>query len=722
MATALVMGIVPLSVAATETSVFDTSVATNKVAASLYGKTFADADGVRDLGLAAISPLVSDDTISGAVAIPATPFAGALSFTSDPTDVYTVALTGGTRLTVVLTGEAQLSCDAYLYEPYTTDANASYAMAGTLGDGYPKKLTFDVPSGADGNYHLAIDAAAGTGLYNIAWSTCPVPSGPDDSIPGIVPSSNSFGDTLDCTTDSDDVFRLSLAEGKRLQVALTGAAGTDFDLYLYAPGSTSVGLDLPIGGSAGNASSEAFLYDVPSGGAGTYYLVAHAATGDGAYTLDWSVTDVPVGTWQTRSSAVPFSVMTGSVQGFLNLLTNANDVYSVVLTAGDRFDVTLSGGADTDFDLYIYSPTGAPVAWSNDLAYPERAVLDATTPGTYYIEARAFSGSGAYSLQYATSRTPVWIATSRLAGDDRYKTAVKLSQSAYADDACATVVMATGEDFPDALSASGLAGAYGSPILLTRKSGVSSEVFAELKRLGARKVVLIGGTPTLPTPIATSLTKAGYTVARVAGVNRYATSAAVASEISRLKGSTFAKKAFVARGDLFADALALSPFAYRQGYPVLLTRTENLAPECSAAITSLSISEVYIAGSTSAVSAAVMKSLNALPPVTMPVVRLAGANRYATAVAIAEYGIDFWWGTASYAGIATGTNFPDALGGGAVTGSKGGVMLLTDPKTLSSPTSAFLKSNARDVKSSQIYGGISAVSDDVRSQVDGVLK
>jgi putative cell wall-binding protein len=719
---ALVMGIAPLSFAASETRVFDASVATNKVAASLYTKVFADADGVGDFGSLGVSLLGADDTISGAVAIPATPFVGALDFASDPTDVYTVALTGGTRFTVVLTGDAQLSCDAYLYEPFTTDANASYAMAGTLGDGYPKKLTYDVPAGEGGDYHLAIDAVAGAGSYTIAWATCPVPSGPDDNIPGVVPASNTLNGDLDCTTDSDDVFQLTLAEGKRLQVTLTGAVGTDFDLYLYGPTSTNIGLDLPIGGSAGKTSAEAFLFDVPAGAAGTYYLVAHAATGAGAYTLDWAVTDVPAGTWQTRSSAVPFSFMTGSVQGSLNLFTNANDVYSVVLTAGDRFDATLSGDANTDFDLYIYGPTGAPVAWSNDSAYPERAVLDATAPGTYYVEVRAFSGAGEYTLQYATSLTPAWTATDRLAGDDRYKTAVKLSQSCYADNACGTVVMATGEDFPDALSASGLAGAYCSPILLTRKSGVSSEVLAELSRLGARKVVLIGGTPTLPAAIADSLTKAGYSVSRVAGVNRYATSAAVATEIARLKGSAFAKKAFVARGDLFADALALSPFAYSQGYPVLLTRTDKLAPECSNVITSLGISEVYIAGSTSAVSASVMSSLNAIPAVTSPVVRLAGADRYATAVAVAEYGIDFWWGSASYVGIATGTNFPDALGGGAVTGSNGGVMLLTNPKSLSAPTELFLKGSARDVKRAEIYGSSLAVSESVRSQVDDCMK
>ncbi len=95
-------------------------------------------------GLGSVSLLDADDTISGAIPLPASPVAGTLDAGSDPTDVYSVTLAAGERLRVVLTGSALLNADAYLYDPTVTDENVSYAVVGTLGDGFPKMLRYDV--------------------------------------------------------------------------------------------------------------------------------------------------------------------------------------------------------------------------------------------------------------------------------------------------------------------------------------------------------------------------------------------------------------------------------------------------------------------------------------------------------------------------------------------------------------------------------------------------
>ena len=55
---------------------------------------------------------------------------------------------------------------------------------------------------------------------------------------------------------------------------------------------------------------------------------------------------------------------------------------------------------------------------------------------------------------------------SALRGIDRYETALAVSRHAFTPGVGA-VVLATGEDFPDALSAAPLAAAYGGPVLLT---------------------------------------------------------------------------------------------------------------------------------------------------------------------------------------------------------------------------------------------------------------
>lgn len=689
----------------------------SKSALSLYSKPLASSE------LPQLRPLDADDLISGAVALPASPAGGSLNFATDKTDAYTVALTPGTRFTLVLTGADALNADAYLYDPFVTDADASAALVGTLGDAYPKKFTFDVPAGLGGDYHLVLDAASGSGAYTVTWSAFTIPSGPDDDIPGVVPAASPFAGSLAEATDVDDVFAVAIGEGDRLQATLSGPAGTDFDLHLYAPDATSLGSALPITGSAGSTSSESFVFDVPAGDAGVYYLAVHSANGSGAYTLDWSVDDVPAGAWETAAAATPLATSSGSVNGTLDRLTDANDYRSRVLAAGDHLEISLSADAGTDFDVYVYGPgSSEAIAWSNGSKYPERVSLDVTTAGTYYIEVVSFSGSGAYTLTYVTSRTQVWSTTDRLAGDNRFQTAVALSADAFAAGSCDTVVLATGENFPDALSAAGLAGVYDSPILLTKKTSVPAEVLGELARLGATKVVIVGGPPAVGPEVVTALRNAHYSVSRIDGLNRYSTSAAVAREIARLKGSSFARAAFVARGDVFADALALAPFSYSQGYPVLLTRSDALVSECSGVIGSLGVSEVFIAGSKTAVSDGVMSSLNALPSVVSPVVRLAGTNRYETAAAIAEYGVDFWWGSAAYVGVATGLNFPDALGGGAVCGSQGGVMLLTAPATLSKPASDFIKAHAADVLKTEVYGGKTVVYDVVKTQINALLQ
>lgn len=58
--------------------------------------------------------------------------------------------------------------------------------------------------------------------------------------------------------------------------------------------------------------------------------------------------------------------------------------------------------------------------------------------------------------------------------------------------------MATGHDFPDALTGGALAGAMGSPVLLTGRFHVPDEVQAVLDLLGAEEIVVLGGPSAVP--------------------------------------------------------------------------------------------------------------------------------------------------------------------------------------------------------------------------------
>ncbi|MDP3630545.1 MAG: cell wall-binding repeat-containing protein [Actinomycetota bacterium] len=667
-----------------------------------------------------IVPLGADDTIGGAVALPASPVAGTLDAATDKTDVYSVTLAAGKRLRVAITGSATLNADAYLYFPGTVDAEITSAIAGTLGDAFPKLFKYDAMTA--GEYYIAVDTAAGSGSYSVTWEIMDIPSGADDDISGSVSAPSPVIGDLNYLTDIDDVYRITIGEGQRLVASLEGDAGTDFDLLLYGKDATGLGDTWPIGGSSTAGSTESFVFEAPTGQAGDYYIDVHCVSGTGEYTMEWAVSDVPAGAFETAGDAFSLPFNNGTRAGRLDRLTDTNDYYKWTLSAGQRFEATLTADAGTDFDIYLYGPGGGePVAFSNDIGSSEYLIYDISIAGSYYIEVVSFSGSGAYNLEYKTTMTPAWATTDRQAGGDRYTTAMKLSASAYAAGSVDTVVLATGADFPDALSAAGVAGAYRSPVLLTKPLALPDGLLAEITRLGAHNVVIMGGAGAVGLPVERALIARGLAVTRIAGNNRYSTSAAAARRVAALKGASFAKIAFVARGDDFADALAVAPFAYSQGFPVLLTKTSTLPPECSAVITTLGIREIYVVGGTGAVATNVFNALNYLPTVTTDVVRLAGLSRYDTATVIAQKGLDLWWGNAGYVGIATGRGFADALGGGAVCGARGGVLLLTDPLQLSAPVSAFMTRNVADIVDTEICGGPGAVSGPVEEQINSLM-
>jgi len=100
------------------------------------------------------------------------------------------------------------------------------------------------------------------------------------------------------------------------------------------------------------------------------------------------------------------------------------------------------------------------------------------------------------------------------------------------------------------------------------------------------------------------------------------------------------------------------------------------------------------------------------------VTRLAGPNRYATAVAVAEFAqtVGMSYG---YVGVASGVSFPDALAGGVVVARHNGVLLLTNPVALSPETASAITEN-RPTRV-EVFGGPGAISSDVVTVLNGLL-
>ena len=346
----------------------------------------------------------------------------------------------------------------------------------------------------------------------------------------------------------------------------------------------------------------------------------------------------------------------------------------------------------------------------------------------YYYEVRAFDGDTNVSARSATISTavddepeppvdPIATQILRSGGSDRYATALAISRNNFGADSVTTAVIATGRDFPDALAASALAGAFGSPVLLV-DAAVSSGLTAELKRLGATKVCLVGGPAAIPDTIATALGTAGFNVERVSGSDRYQTAARVATRIKALTGAT--PEAFFVRGDDFADALSCAPYAYAGKIPVLLVASDAVPAATAGAISSLRIVDGNVIGGTAAVAPATYSGLDTL--LTGSIVRTAGPNRYATAAAVVERALQNAWAEPDYIGIATGASFADALGGGAAAGTNNGVMLLTGTAALDPSAAAILSANKADIQVVEVYGGVAAVSDAVKMAITNIIE
>jgi putative cell wall-binding protein len=252
----------------------------------------------------------------------------------------------------------------------------------------------------------------------------------------------------------------------------------------------------------------------------------------------------------------------------------------------------------------------------------------------------------------------------RVAGINRYTTAAAISKAYFAPGVDVAYV-ATGDDFPDALSGGAAAGAgSGGPVLLVSKDSVPLETALELDRLNPAKIVVLGGTSVVSSTVENKL-KAYGPVTRIAGANRFATSAMVSNF-----AFPSAETVYIATGRVFPDALAGGPAAIQDGGPVLLVEQESIPGPVAAELARLKPSTIVIVGGTSAVSATVETKLGSYAGT---VTRISGADRYGTAVQVSKAtfpstGVIF---------VATGENFPDALAAGPVAGTQGSPVLLT---------------------------------------------
>ena len=299
----------------------------------------------------------------------------------------------------------------------------------------------------------------------------------------------------------------------------------------------------------------------------------------------------------------------------------------------------------------------------------------------------------------------------RFGGATRIDTAVQASAAAF-NDGSNTVVVVNENRFADGLTASYAAGIAddnaGAPILYVSQNSVPSQTSDEIKRLGAKNVIIVGGTAVVSDGVQASLDSFVDNVTRLSGRDRFETAARVATS-----GSNDVGTVFIANGDATADALAAGPIAYRSHNPIVLVQRDSVPGSAKAALDRLNEENRIVVGGKAVVSDDGYTAANATA-------RLSGSTRQGTAVELAKYAIanedGFDSGNIALVG-SQDRNAADALVAAPVAGKAGTPILFTEGTSLGSMTTEYLQSIAGDLDGTgYVFGGRAAVPDNVAGE------
>ncbi|MFB2556988.1 cell wall-binding repeat-containing protein [Herbiconiux liangxiaofengii] len=394
--------------------------------------------------------------------------------------------------------------------------------------------------------------------------------------------------------------------------------------------------------------------------------------------------------------------------------TVADDSYTV--PAGMPFTVAAAQGLFAN-DLGIDANALLHIS-----TYPAHGDLTRTGAdgGFTYVPTDGFAGADSFSycvkievtLPCVTVDAKVSLdvqpSIERIDGADRFAVSAAVSAKKFAEDA-AVVYVASGEVFPDALSASAAAGANGAPVLLVRHDGIPTVVADELTRLSPERIVLLGGTATVSAAVETALGGFSGDVDRVEGADRYAVSAAISLDTFGVDRSTV----YVASGEVFPDALSGSAAAGLLGGPVLLVQKNAVPTQIAAEIGRLSPDRIVLLGGTATVSTTTEGTLAGLAPVT----RVDGADRFKVAARVSKDAFTTPGSHTVY--VASGEVFPDALSGSAAAITNGAPVLLVTRDSVPDVTAVEL--DRLQPSHIVVLGGLNTVSAAVYRELTGHL-
>ena len=226
---------------------------------------------------------------------------------------------------------------------------------------------------------------------------------------------------------------------------------------------------------------------------------------------------------------------------------------AVVLARDDAYPDALGGAA-------LAAAKDGPLLLTTPAALDPRTLAEIKrvlpAGGTVYL----LGGLNALSQAVQNAVTAAGYTVVRYAGVDRYDTSVQIVQQGLGNPT--TLLLTTGNNFPDALASGAAAAHDNGGVLLTNDTQLTASVSAYLTAHPADTLYAVGGPAAASDPKATP----------IVGTDRYDTSAKVATTFFN-PPNTFG----VASGVNYPDALAGSATMAEDDSPLLLTDPNTLS-------------------------------------------------------------------------------------------------------------------------------------------------
>lgn len=297
------------------------------------------------------------------------------------------------------------------------------------------------------------------------------------------------------------------------------------------------------------------------------------------------------------------------------------------------------------------------------------------------------------------------IIPSRIAGQNRYESAAQISKEQFTN--AKKVIVVNAQKYADALSATTLSdGKYS--ILYTEKDSLPTATRNEIQRLNPVEVYLLGGKQSISSGIENILKKYSNKVTRIAGRDRYETSAKVAAMSKK-------KNVVIASGENFSDPLYASSYAYSNKAKILLSSGKTLSRQTRDYLlrNKSSIGKVTVVGGGQSISSATVRYIQSVTGKNVS--RISGRSRYDGSVKVANSM------NKDKVFIASGEDFADALAISPLAQKLNAPILLSSRSKLDTSVIAFLNNFKKSIKDVYIVGGYRTIDNNVYGTVKNVL-